>query len=216
MLFRSADPWIVYRPRRTGAVLLGDLPANLAFLRERGGAPPAAWFAGAGPDADRAIEALRSLHAAREAHARAEAALRGFDARAADAPDLTEVLDRAQRLAPLDPEVADLEAELRFLSELRAGVSLLASDRSRNGAVLALPHLVNAATWRRERGDVHLYTAVAFEHLGEERAARAALSTALSICPGIARTPEGRRARELGLSDAAWSRAETAAAERKR
>jgi hypothetical protein len=74
---------------------------------------------------------------------------------------------------------------------------------------------VNAASWRRERGDVHLYVALAFERLGEAPAARAALSRALTICPGIARTPEGRRARELGLSDESWSRAESSAAERK-
>lgn len=212
----DADPWIVYRPRRTGAVLLGDLPTNLAFLRRHGGAPPGAWVDSAGEGAGRAIEALACLRAAREAHARAEAGLRGLDASASGAPDLAESLDRAKRLAPLDPEVADLEGEISFLSELRAGVSLLASDPSRNGAVLALPHLVNAATWKRERGDVHLYTTIAFERLGEEPAARAALSTALSICPGIARTPEGRRARELGLSDDAWSRAETSASGRKR
>jgi len=211
----DADPWIVYRPRRSGAVLLGDLPANLAFLRERGGAPPAAWLERAGPEAGREIEALACLRAARESHARAEAALRGFDARASASLDLAASLERAGRLAPDDPEVADLEGEIRFLAELRAGVSLLGSDRTREGAVLALPHLVNAASWRRERGDVHLYVAIAFERLGEAPAARAALSRTLTICPGIARTPEGRRARDLGLSDESWSRAESAAAERK-
>ena len=184
-------------------MLLGDLPENLAWLRRTGDPPPAEWRElGAGP----AIEALASLRAAREAHARAEARLRGLDDRTVDAPDLAESLERARRLLPNDPDIHDLEEEIRFLAELRAGVSLLASDRSREGAALALPHLLNAATWRRERGDVHLYAAAAFERLGEEPAARAALAKALAICPGIARTAEGRRARELGLSDAAWER----------
>lgn len=191
------DPWIVYRPRRGGAVLLGDLPANLASLRRKGESPPAPWMTISGP----AIEALASLRAAREAHARAEARLRGFDDHATDAPDLAASLDRAKRLAPDDPDVRDLEDEIRFLTELRAGVSLLASDRSREGAALALPHLVNAASWRRERGDVHLYAAAALERLGEQPAARAAVAKALAICPGIARTAEGRRALELGLSE---------------
>ncbi|MFN0008169.1 MAG: spermidine synthase [Planctomycetota bacterium] len=193
------DPWIVYRPRRAGAVLLGDLPANLARLRRMSEAPPEPWTSHRGP----AVEALASLRAAREAHARAEARLRGFDDRCADAPDLAASLERAKRLAPDDPDVRDLEGEIRFLTELRAGVSLLASDRSREGAALALPHLVNAASWRRERGDVHLYAAIAFERLGEQAAARAAVAKALAICPGIARTSEGRRALELGLSSLA-------------
>jgi spermidine synthase len=194
----DADPWIVYRPRRPGAAPLGDLPSNLALLRARAGDAPATWLERA-PDAPRAIEALRALHDAREAHARAEAALRGVEAPQAGAPDLGESLERARRLAPGDPEVAELDLEIRYLAELRAGVSLLASDPSREGAALALPHLVNAASWRRERGDVHLYTAAALQRLGETPAARAALAAALERCPGIARTPEGERARRLGL-----------------
>jgi hypothetical protein len=211
----DADPWIVYRPRRTGAVLLGDLPANLAFLRELGSAAPEPWLSASGTGAETLARGLARLRAAREAHARAEARLRGHDDARSGVPDLAEALADARRLAPGDPEVADLEREIAFLSEVRAGVSLLASDRARDGALMALPHLVNAATWRRERGDVHLYNAVAFERLGESGPARAALAKALEICPGIARTPEGRRARDLGLSEASWATAIRAAEDQK-
>ena len=183
----DADPWIVHRPRRRGAVLMGDLPENLAFLRRRAGGEPSA------------------IREAREAHARAEARLRGYAASPSDAPDLEESIERARRRGPGDPDLVDLEDEIRFLAELRAGVSLLGTDRTREGAALALPHLLNAASWRRERGDVHLYAAAAFERLGEEPAARAAVAKALAICPGIAGTKEGARARELGISDRTWA-----------
>jgi spermidine synthase len=211
----DADPWIVYRRRRSGPVLLADLPRNLAFLRSIGGAPPADWVASAGVGAERAIEGLAALRAAREAHARSEALLHGWTGEAGNGPGIEDSLARARALCPRDPEVADLEEEIAFLRDLRAGVSLLASDRTREGAEAALPLLLSAAKSRRERGDVHLYAAVALERLRNPAADRA-VQAALDRCPAIARTPEGKRARELGLSDGAWSLAEASAARNER
>jgi spermidine synthase len=197
-------PWIVYLPRRSGAVLLGDLPANLAWLRERSEALPESWRAF---DGERR-EGLRALHFARELQSLDEARLRGLPLpRSTSGSSAAEELARAQRLAAGDPELAVFESEREFLEVLRRGVANLVSD-----APAALPDLVRAAELRKERADVHLYLAVALERCGDPTSVRA-LAAALERCPGIARTREGLRARQLGLSDAAWSRLERAAAE---
>jgi len=212
----DADPWVIRRPRRRGAVLLADLPRNLAFLRSIGSPPPADWLAAAGPEAPRAIEALAALRGAREAQALAEARMRGGHPGATEVaprlgdPELAPSLARARELAPGDPEVRDFEGETRFLDELRRGVSLLASDRSSSSAQEAQAALGAAARARPRRGDVHLYAAVALERLGDP-SAQGEVAAAIEACPRIADTPEGSRARSLGLSDAAWSRAQAAA-----
>jgi len=208
---RDADPWIVYRPRRTGSVLLADLPRNLGFLRALSSPPPEEWLAAAGPEVARGLDGMRALRGAREAHADSEARMRGWSGAPADAPALQASLAAARALLGDDPELADLESELAFLSDLRAGVSALASDPSPEGARSALHRLLSSARERPLRADVHLYAAAALERLGDPAAERE-LSLALEACPRIARTAEGRRARSLGLSDAAWHRAEAAAA----
>jgi spermidine synthase len=207
----DADPWIAYRPRRRGAVLLGDLPANLRALREREGAPPASWLAAAGPDGSKLLAGVRALHAAREAHAREEARLRGAAAEsAAGDPQLAPALARARALCAADPELGELEREIQFLSALRRGIAALSADRSRAGAEAALPDLLQAAELRRERCDVHLYMATALSRMGSPAAPKA-LEAALARSPRAAWTAEGRRARDLGLADDLWQRAELAA-----
>jgi hypothetical protein len=195
----DAEPWILYLPRRGGPVLLGDLPSNLASLRE---APqlPEEWHADA-----RLVEGLRALRHARELFAIEEARLRGLALE--PAPGAAAELARARELAPADPEVREFAEEREFLEALRRGVSALSSDPER-----ALADLVRAAELRRERGDVHLYLAVALEKTGNPNAAKA-LAAALLRCPAIARTREGARARQLGLSDAAWGQLERSAQE---
>lgn len=205
------DPWIVYRPRRTGAVLLGDLPDNLARLRSISSPAPADWLAAAGPEARREIDGRAALRAAREAYAVSEARLRGARRASAPGPSLEESLSLARSLLPGDPEVLDLDSEIAFNADVRSGVAVLSADKTAESARAALPDLASAARLRPRRGDVHLYLASALERSGD-RGAEAEIRAALAACPRIARTPEGRRARSLGLSDASWSRLETAAA----
>ncbi|MBK7644013.1 MAG: hypothetical protein IPJ19_13345 [Planctomycetes bacterium] len=187
----DGEPWILYLPRRSGAVLLGDLPANLGAWH---GTPklPERWHAD-----PNLVEAFRALRHARELFAVEEARLRGLDV--PPEPGAAAELARATRLAPLDPEVQAFVEEREFLVVLRRGVSQLASDPQ-----AALPDLVRAAELRGERADVHLYLAVALERTGNPNAAKA-LRAARQRCPQIARTREGLRARQLGLSDAGWA-----------
>jgi hypothetical protein len=188
------EPWIIYVPRRSGAVLLGDLPANLAWLRAHETELPPAWRVHGAR-----LAGVRSLHLARERFAIEEARLRGL------ALDLPQAMPGP--LPADDPEVRAFTEEREFLDALRRGVGRLGSDPQG-----ALPDLVRAAELRRERGDVHLYLAVALEQTGNPNAAKA-LAAALERCPGIARTREGARARQLGLSDAAWGQLERSAQE---
>ncbi len=191
-------PWVLYLPRRSGAVLLGDLPANLAWLREHESPLPADW-----PAAEPGRAAgLRALRRARELAAREEARLRGLAL-----PELQIDPGAGAELAAADPEVILFEQEREFLGALRRGVARLASDPQG-----ALPDLVRAAELRRERADVHLYLALALEKTGNASSAKA-IAAALERCPAIARTREGARARQLGLSDAAWETLERSAQE---
>ncbi|MCZ6597364.1 MAG: fused MFS/spermidine synthase [Planctomycetota bacterium] len=196
---RDADPWILYRPRRTGAALLFDLPRNLARLRAVGAEPPwieAGWTAAI--DTWRGVAALRG---AREAHAWNEAALRSSAGPAAppDAPVLETELARARELLADDPELRAFEEELAFLRAVREGVSHLGGGRV-DSAVVAL---VSAAELRPERADCHLYLAVALQRNGAATAARAAWAKAHELCPDIMETPQGKRALTLGLDQAA-------------
>ena len=191
------EPWILYLPRRSGVVLLGDLPRNLGTLRSSASLP---WHVDSP-----LVDGLHALRHARELFAIEEARMRGLDlpAQAGAAAELA----RARDLAPLDPEVQAFVEEREFLDVLRRGVSALASDPAG-----ALPDLVRAAELRGERADVHLYLALALEKTGSSAAPKA-LAAALARCPRIALTREGLRARQLGLSDASWAALERTAQE---
>lgn len=195
------DPWIAYRPRRTGAQLLLDLPRNLPVEDELHG--PEAWR-----DAkDIRARGLLELRHARVAFARAEARLRGVqDSYEFESVDGPTRLSRALVLAPEDPEVRRFAEEIAFLDDLRAGVAALAADSSRDAAVLALDPLTRAAQARKERGDVHAYVAVALSRMGSPAAVKA-LDAALERCPRLAETDVGRRVQSLGLSPELWKRA---------
>lgn len=188
------EPWVLYLPRRSGPVLLGDLPANLGWLREHETELPPGWR-----EHGQRREGVRALHLARENFAIEEARLRGLKLELPQAVPGPLPVD--------DPEVRAFAEEREFLDVLRRGVSALGSDPAG-----ALPDLVRAVELRRERADVHLYLAVALEKTGNLSAGKA-LAAALERCPAIARTREGARARQLGLSDVGWAALERAAQE---
>jgi spermidine synthase len=194
---RDADPWVVYRPRRRGALVLGDLPHNLARLRSIEAGLPAPWAAALSAEDEARVAGGRALRRAREAQGAEEALARGVLLDAVVLRDAETELARARALDPDAPGLALLEEERRFLRALRSGVSLL-RDPSASSARDALAELLVAAELRDERADVHLYLAVALERVGSS-AAGAALRTALDLCPNLARTAPGRRAVELGL-----------------
>ncbi len=189
----DADPWIIYRPRRSGLALLADLPLNLDLLRQRGERPPLEWLVGLpGSAADR-MDGLALLRAARVAWAAEELAARGDGSLSrAEASSSAELLSRAGQLAGTDPELGDFAAEVQFITELRAGVSALAGPRSPEAAAAAVRSLNRALALRPERADVHWYMAAALDRLGRPEA-REAEQRALELCPGIARTPAGLR-----------------------
>lgn len=203
---RDADPWIVYRPRRRGAVLLGDLPDNLARLRAARTELPRAWQAELDPAGRSLRDGIEALQRARELQARSEARLRGLAGVDDPTAEFARSMERARRLAPSDPERASFERELEFLSTLRRGVSAL-QTHDETTAVLALER---AAELAPGRGDVQLYLAAACERAGEPQAA-AHLARALELCPRIALTDAGQRALQLGLSATARAALEASA-----
>ncbi len=209
-LLTDRDPWIAYRPRRTGAQLLLDLPSNLPSgpgttsgdLR---------WTAVAG-DAGIAASSLRE---ARRSHAWLEAGLRGAECPGGETASslrgaLSKSLAEAAAFAPEDPELREFRGEVVFLEDLRSGVAALAADPSKDAAITALDPLTGAAQARPERADVHAYVAAALSRLGSP-AADKALDFALERCPRLAETDVGRRAHDLGLSDEQWKRVTLAA-----
>jgi spermidine synthase len=204
------DPWVVYCPRRSGARLLLDLPLNLASI-ERASAGASSPFADElGPEGLSAAAGQRALRSARAAHAFREAELRGAPSAESTGLDFEEQLLSARTLLDGDPEITRFEDEVRFLADVRTGVSALASSSERSSAEAALEPLISAVERRRERADVHLYAAVALDRLGSP-AAEKALAEALRRCPRIARTPEGHIARTLTMSPAMWHKVALAA-----
>jgi spermidine synthase len=173
------QPWIIYAPRRSGAQLLLDLPRNLdTLLKLR--TEPASGAAG-------------HRWRARIAFACEQARLRDASDPALDGYDLEAELDAARKLEPDSAELAALEREIGFVTRLRTAVALLENEpRS------ALQLLLDAERLDGQRADVHLYIAVALHKLGS-KAAPKALSRARELCPRIAQTREGQRARALGL-----------------
>ena len=187
----DADPWVLYRPRRTGAALLADLPHNLRSLGRIESSPEPV-----GPAAD-LWRGQRALARARAAHAWDEAEARGAACDDPLRPDLARELAAAgELLGPEDPALSVLRSELAFLDALRDGVGLLAGGAPK----AALPQLVSAAELRPERGDVHLYLSAALQALGADSGARAAWDAARERCPRILETGPGERALALGFS----------------
>jgi len=204
-ILSDSHPWIAYRPRRVGPILLLDLKDNLP--RNRAVSKQSTWL-GEDTDLARGLVALRS---ARRSHAEYEAYLRsvpGIAQRAAE--EMRGHVVRANELAPNDPEVRAFTEEIDFLDDLRAGVAALAADSSREAAIAALEPLTRAAQARTERADVHAYVAAALSRAGSPTAAKA-WDAALARCPRLAETDAGKRARDLGLAPDLWERAQAAA-----
>lgn len=202
----DADPWIVFAPRVEGAARLSDLPHNLGVLRHAHGDPPPRWLAAVGPSAAELVSIGRRVRAAREAQAWSEVVLRApAIARSGEAAirETASALGELTALALHSADARELSAEVEFLATLRRGVSELASDASQTSARVARAPLERALALRPERGDVRLYLAVALQRDLDPRA-ETLLRELAERSPGIARTPEGLRARALGLSEDSW------------
>jgi spermidine synthase len=206
------DPWIAYRTRRVGVQLLLDLPENLRYfdtdVTSRDALGPD-WIAALDADGGRIARIVRRLRYARSDHAYAEAELRGASPGRGYVNDQSNAEQRladVRRDAVEEREAAEFVEEIAFLDDLRAGVSALAADSSREAAVAALDPLTRAAQARKERGDVHAYVAAALSRMGSTAASKA-LDAALARCPRLAETDAGRRARDLGLAPELWQRA---------
>jgi predicted membrane-bound spermidine synthase len=189
----DTDPWIAFRTKPTGLESLGWLPENLERLLATGGElSPKSLLS----ESHHRWLGLRALQRARVEFGRAELELRAGRLDAASARD--------RALAPLrtgafaDPtweRFEDFRDEVEFLYTLRFGVSALQQGEAER----ALDPLVLATKLRPERGDAHVYLAAARARLGLDEGARAELAKARELCPRIAETPAGLRARELGL-----------------
>ena len=213
------DPWIVYAPRRRGAVLLSDLPRNLASLRRRGVELPVGWRAAAGEELDRRREAVALVREAREAleaqrsRGSLAPAARGesdytsselarevlSDLGACSQAEPLELLRRARALAPTEPALLRLESRLEFEASLRDGYALLASAVGERQLGEAATRLVRAVQLRPERADARAYLGAALVLLGSERGA-GELGTALEFCPRLGETVVGERLARLGVT----------------
>jgi len=199
------DPWIAFRSKPTGARVLSWLPSNLDRTLARASAAPAAWGPAPGSDGERLSGGVRALHRARVEHARSELEqLLGRATLETPAQALAPALEPLRR-ATADPEIAAFLEEVEFLLRLRKGVLWLQTPggRARDGA--AVEELVRAAELRPERADVHAYLAAALKRAGAADGARAAARRAEELCPGIAETPEGKRALGWGVAEEWWS-----------
>lgn len=197
----DADPWIVYRQRRSGPEALRALPLNLRRLRELEADPPLAWRVATGPQAIRRLQGVRLLHRAREAWRVWDLERRGIPF--ADDPSLGHLEGYRAQLAsalPGDPELAQFERQVRFDGWRTGGVS----DLARGLDQAALEKLTLAAELRPGRADVHLFVALAAGRLGHVDLAQKAGQRARALCPRLLETPQGQRALELGLPAIAW------------
>lgn len=189
------DPWVIHRPSRPGALAIGDLPRNLASLRRIGGEIPPEWRVGLGAGAEERLRCLALVRAGREAFAVEEARALGVELADPDlATGLEDLLEEAARLAPNEPGLLRLEAEVAFARDLRRAKLLLAADRSQEGSAAAATLLTRAVALRPERAELHAYLALALERLGSERAADAR-ARALELCPRLDETRVGEQLR---------------------
>ena len=200
---RDADPWIVFRPRRQGTVLLGDLPRNLAGLRHSEGELPLSWRLVVGEAGQARLREVRRLHRARESWARAEYDLRRsllpLEARPAPLPAKEELESPEEYLAQLaesdDPEVRLFLKEVRFVRGYREGVAAL----TQGDVAQAFRSLGQAGKLRPAAADVHLHAALAAYLGGRSDVARALADEAYRLCPRILETGPGERVLSLGL-----------------
>lgn len=198
----DGDPWVLFRPRRIGVELLGDLPNNLGRLRRLEEELPFNWRLGLGAEGRARLEEARVLRRAREAWHRDEYELRRMAAGDASlaplsgAPELG-VLDAylsAIAKSP-DPEVQLLRREIAFVRAYRRGVEgLLLGD-----ATQAFEALGEAADLRPQAADVHLHASLAAFRGGRPGVAKRLADEAYRLCPGLLETSQGRRVVALGL-----------------
>ncbi|MCP3917401.1 MAG: hypothetical protein GY711_17790 [bacterium] len=196
----DADPWIVYRPRRRGALLLTDLPLNLRRLRTLETEPPVAWRPVAGTQGWKKLETLRLVRRAREAFCAWDAARRGIQLPAdATLAGFDEYLDalgaNGGGEGVADGEVRRFAREVGFVRALSGGFGALAGGHDG----MALDELTRAASLRPERAQVHLLVALAAWRTSNPRVARAAAGRAYQLCPRLLETPQGARALDQGL-----------------
>ena len=214
------DPWVVYRPRRRGSVLLADLPLNLATVRARGAEPPLEWSVGLSAEDAERRRAVALLREAREVRAAADARSRIGQEGAAEggwldgpgAARLQETIDRrcsgrelgvllaeAAELAPGEAGLLRYEARLEFEDGLREGLATLLGDRSEAAAGQAATALMRAVALRPERADARAYLAVALERLGSDRAEQER-RRARELCPRLGETRVGVWLERLGAA----------------
>ena len=187
------DPWIVHRPRATGAEILAWLPTNLAWLRGSGRGLPSSWLVQLDGAGHARVEGVAAVRRGREAYE----ALRARDAGAASPGSnlgsgrgRDEALAEARTLAPREPALAALEAELEGVGSVGRGLGLLVGGQPAE----ALDPLSRAAELRPRLPLRHLYVALAAEAAGLGDLALAALGKALRLCPPLLETRAGLKA----------------------
>ncbi len=190
----DTDPWILFGRSRSGAERLSDLPINLGRLRSLEGQAPLTWIVSAGPEALDRLKAVRTLHRARESWQRRDLLRRGVELELAGPEDSLEELV-AQLSSSDDPEVLLFGRLTRFEGARTGAVSDLAQGRFEE----AMAKLIDAIDLRPQRGDLHLYMALAAQGLEEPAIALRAWERALALCPRILETPQGLIAQRLGL-----------------
>ena len=188
----DADPWVLFEPKAPGLEVLGWLPGNLATLRGREQALPAAWASVCGKAGAERFAGVRELHRAREAFERTRYRLPGAEGLG----DFASHAGRAAAVLGDDPEWLHLARVASFETRRSEGLGLLRAGQSR----AALSKLLAAAEQRPERADVHLFVALAADGAGQQDVALAALGRSLEQCPRILETRPGRLAVGIGFS----------------
>ena len=194
------DPWVIFRPRRSGREQIADLPRNLARLRSLAQPLPLEWWLVLGTGAEDRLRGVALLREAREAYAVEHAASLGVELSEANlARDSESLLEEARRLLGNEPELLRLEAEIEFDTDLLRAKLLLAGDKSQEGSAAAAALLSRAVALRPERADVHAYLSVAMQRLGSDRAPKA-MTKALELCPRLLETRVGEQLTAWGVA----------------
>jgi spermidine synthase len=212
------DPWVIYRERRRGSVLLGDLPLNLAKLRAHTSPAPATWQGRPsentkvraqalalmrrvreGMEADRALATLSAELKAAPQRSAALETLRAKLEQQTDRSEVNDLLRQVRNLVPQEAALLRFENTLEFEQAIRAGFALLRSGQSESISGNAALKLTRATVLRPERADVHAYLALALQRLDSDRA-RLEINTALKLCPNLRGTRVGQRLISLGFT----------------